>query len=134
MKKQSIFWLIASLFSIVLMIGCKTQTQYIPVESVKLEYRDKNVKEYITMRDSVIITKNGDTLKIRETSFVNRYYAVHDSIYINDTIRVPVIVPSEPIIINKLAWWQTALIWTGAITLILIVAIVAYKIKKPPSF
>lgn len=133
MKKQSIYWLIASLFSMLLMIGCKSNPQYIPVESVKLEFRDRLVKDYIHTRDSVIISKNGDTLKIRETSFVDRYYAVHDSIFINDTIRVPVIVPGETIYINKLAWWQTALIWTGAITLILIIAIVAYKIKKPPS-
>lgn len=92
MIKTIAFLFVLCLF--LMMIGCKTpQPQYIPVESVKFEYRDRFIKDSIHTRDSVIVTKNGDTLKIRETRYVYSVKTVHDSIHINDTIRVPVIVP-----------------------------------------
>ncbi len=85
------------------MCGCKT-TQYVPVETVRTEYRDRVNTEYVV--DSVVdnhyVYIKGDTVIDWRDRVKWRDREVHDSIYINktDTIRVP--YPVE----RKLSRWE----------------------------
>ena len=55
---------------------------------------------------------------------------IHDSIFIQDTIKVP--YPVEVIVkVNELHWWQESLMWFGVGALILIVMrLIKSRIKK----
>lgn len=88
-----------------LLTGCTT-TKYVPVESVKTEYKDK-IKEVHTT-DSVVDTRfvyvKGDTLIDYRDRVKWRDRYIHDSLYIerHDSIRVP--YPVE----KPLTKWQQA--------------------------
>ncbi len=114
---------------LLLMVSCKGKTVFVPVESVKTEWRDKYTRDSIYIKDSVRIYQRGDTIFQDRFEKIYKDKHIKDSIYINDTIRVPVLVPSEPVYLNKLHWWQESLIWVGVISLLLIIGVVAYKIK-----
>lgn len=79
------------------MCGCRTQ--YVPVETVRTEYKDRVNTEYVT--DSVTDTRfvfiKGDTVIDYRDRVKWREREVHDSIYINktDTISVPYPVDRE---------------------------------------
>lgn len=82
--------------------GCKTR--YVPVETVRTEYKDK-VKEVHTT-DSVVDTRfvyvNGDTVIDYRDRVKWRKKLVHDSIYIERTDSIPVPYPVE----KPLTRWQ----------------------------
>ena len=118
------------------MCGCRT-TQYVPVETVRTEYRDRVNTEYVT--DSVVNDRfvyiNGDTVFIYKWRDRWRTEIKHDSIYINkiDTISVP--YPVE----RKLTKWENtkmdfggAAIWGlgGALIAIGILGWMARKRRK----
>lgn len=83
-----------------------TRTVYEPVESVRTEYRDREVERLVsdTVHDTRFIWVKGDTVvDIREKERVRRV-EIHDTCYIerNDTIRIP--YPVE----HKLTRWEQA--------------------------
>ena len=58
MKKHTIY-----LITTLLLDFCSCRTpQFIPVESVKTEYRDKILRDSIYLYDSVYVKEKGDTL------------------------------------------------------------------------
>ena len=81
----------------IVMCGCKTQ--FVPMETVKTEYKDIVNTEYVV--DSVVDTRfvfiKGDTVIDYRDRVKWRDRVVHDSININktDTIRVPYPVERE---------------------------------------
>ena len=60
--------------------GCKAKTVYIPVESIKTEYRDKLIKDSIHILDSVFLYSKNDTV------FFNKYQYVYRDKLIRDTM------------------------------------------------
>ena len=77
---------------LVSLCGC-TRTVYTPVESVRTEYRDRDVERVTTdtVRDTRLVWVRGDTVvDIRDRWHRSTEY-IHDTCYIerNDTIRVP---------------------------------------------
>lgn len=96
-------------FLFLMMISCKTKDPkliYVPIESVKTEWRDRFVKDSIHTRDSVIVIKDGDTIKIRETRYVYQKKIVRDSIdkYIGIQIPIPYEV-KETVYVDKTDSW-----------------------------
>lgn len=92
-----------------MMVSCKTKdpkTIYVPVESVKTEWRDRYIKDSIHTKDSVIIIKDGDTIKIRETRYVYQKNVVRDSIdkYVGIKIPIPYEV-KETVYVDKPDSW-----------------------------
>ena len=111
MKQKSVglLWGIVACISIGMLFGCKT-TRYVPVESVRTEYKDRIVAVHDTVRDSVqthnytfqkdsmAMAMSGDTVKIehwhrivRETANAGvkeRLRTVHDTVFVDkaDTI------------------------------------------------
>lgn len=86
-----------------LLTGCTT-TKYVPVESVKTEYKDK-IKEVHTT-DSVVDTRfvyvKGDTIIDYRDRVKWRDRYIHDSLYIERHDSIPAPYPVE----RKLSRWE----------------------------
>lgn len=107
MKKTISALFIVCLF--LMMVSCKTKDPkliYVPVESLKTEWKDRFIKDSIHTRDSVIVIKDGDTIKIRETRYVYQKNIVRDSIdkYIGIQIPIPYEV-KETVYVDKPDSW-----------------------------
>lgn len=114
------------------MCGCKTQ--YVPVESVRTEYKDRVNKEYVidSVTDTRFVYIKGDTVIDWRDRVKWKEREVHDSIYINrtDTIRVP--YPVE----KKLTKWEKAkmdfggIAFGGTAVAALAIAVLVWLVKK----
>ncbi len=82
------------------LLGCKSRIQYVPVESVRTEYKDRLQRDSIYVQDSVYIRDKGDTVFVDRWRYVYRDKQVTDTLLVNDTIRVP--YPIE----KQLTRWQ----------------------------
>jgi len=132
MKNRAILATIA-LF-LCLCYSCKS-VQYVPVESVKTEYRDKIVKDSVYLYDSVYIKEKGDTLIMERYRYLYRDKFVRDSVFINDTIRVPYPVEVVKPVKKRLSGWQNFQVRCGRIAfagvlLLLISFVLKLKTKR----
>lgn len=111
------------IYSIMLIVcfalySCKTQTVYIPVETVKTEYRDIYQRDSIHTLDSVFVDrwKSNDTIYLVKEKYKYLYKdkLIRDSIFINDSIQVayPVETIKE---VNLLKTWQIVLMCLGGL-------------------
>lgn len=110
---------ILAVAGILVLSGCRSKIQYIPVESVRTEYQDRIIRDSIYQQDSVFFAIKGDTVYLEKyrTLYKDRY--LRDSVFVQDTIRVP--YPVEKIYeVNKLRWYQEALMWIGAGALVIL--------------
>ena len=109
-----------------LMLSCKTRyiTQEVPVPiEHTIEHNNVQVqRDTLMMRDSVYHYVMGDTVRIE------RWHTLYNVRV--DTVRVTQVevkeVPVEVKVtelkeVNKLHWWQSALMWLGIIGLLLVV-------------
>jgi len=98
--------------------GCKVKTVYIPVESIKTEYKEKYMRDSIYLHDSVFVErwKSGDTVFLTKEKYKYLYRdkLVRDTICITDSIAVPypVIETKE---VNRLHTWQIMLMVLGGV-------------------
>ena len=83
MKKILFFAMIA-----MLLYSCKSAT-YIPVETTKIDYRDNLIRDSVIRYDSVYVKDKGDTLILERYKYLYKNRIVKDSIFVNDTIRIP---------------------------------------------
>ena len=120
--------IILALISCICLIGCKS-IQYVPVENtiVKTEYKNSVFYDSIYFTDSVYIREKNDTVYIENIKYRYKYALKIDTVVKNDTITNTTIQEVEVIKeVNKLKWWQTALIALGVLSLVYIII----KIKK----
>ena len=140
--KGAIWGLIACAI-ISMLCGCRT-TRYVPVESVRMEYKDRVVAVHDTVRDSVRVSNDvyrHDSVSVMlrgDTVYVERWHtllqsislqnraerskAAHDTLYVNrtDSVRVP--VPVE----RKLTKWERVRLDFGTIAMVTVaMAIIA---------
>lgn len=109
------------------LVGC-TKTVYVPVESVRVEYQDRYLRDSIYRYDSVYFAVKGDTIWLEKYKVLYKDRFFRDSIFIQDTIRVP--YPVDKIVeVNRLRWYQQTLIWIG-IGALLILMIWLIKRKR----
>lgn len=97
----------------ILLNSC-TATKYIevPVDRVKIEYRDRTLIDTLIRNDSVIIRERGDTVFMEKYKYLYRIKEVKDTINITDTITIvqTVEVVKE---VNKIHNWQIILMVLG---------------------
>lgn len=103
-----------------------TRTVYEPVETVRTEYRDREVEKLVadTVHDTRLVWVKGDTVvDIREKEHIRRV-EIHDTCYIerNDTIRVP--YPVE----RRLSKWERTKMDFGGMALGVMAAIVCVAV------
>lgn len=115
------------------LFGCKTKTLYVPVESIKTEYKDRLQRDSIYLYDSVFVEKwkvNDTVFYTKEKyKYLYRDKLVRDSIYITDSIQVPYPV-TEYIEVYKLKSWQHFLIWCGVILILIIISFLGIRYLK----
>ena len=113
--KQSIYIIILLMLAICF-VSCRTQ--YIPVESVRTEYKTRDSIRYdsIYQRDSIYTLIKGDTVYQYRYKYLYRYLTTNrtDTILKNDSIRVP--YPVE----KKLNRWQSIKMELGGWVIIVI--------------
>ncbi|GAB6122259.1 hypothetical protein [Dysgonomonas termitidis] len=115
-KAKALFILIP----VFVLSACRTRTLYIPVESVRTEYRDRLLRDSVHLYDSVFMKMKGDTVWLEKYKYLYRDRLLRDSVFVNDTIRVPYPVEVEKEI-NRMSSFQSFQVWCGRILLLLII-------------
>lgn len=102
-------------------------TKYIevPVDRIKIEYRNSISVDTIYRNDSTIIREKGDTIFLEKYKYIYKVKELKDTVNTTDTITVVNTVETTKEV-NKLHDWQIALMVLGGGTIILI----GYKIIK----
>ena len=112
-----------------LLYSCKS-VKYIPVETTKIEYRDNFVRDSIFRYDSVFIREKGDTLILEKFRYLYKNRIVKDSVFINDTIRVPYPVEVVKQVKAPLTSWLSFQIWCGRLALFALLLACIYAVWK----
>lgn len=99
---------------VLVLISCRAKTVYIPVESVRTEYRDKWLRDSVHLYDSVMVKMQGDTVWLEKYKYLYRDKLVRDSIFVTDTIQVAYPVKGDTEYVNRIYWWQYLLMALGA--------------------
>lgn len=121
MKKTLLLLAILSLFA-----GCKTKTVLVPVEKVKIEYRERLRVDSVYNRDTIQIYKKNDTIYYEKIKWRERFKIDTVSVVKVDSIPYKVEVVKE---VNKLTKWQKLRLNTLNILVLIIAAYLFIKIK-----
>lgn len=127
MMKKHILILLLFIF----ISGCRS-IQYVPVETVKIEYRDRLKIDSIIKYDSVYFDRymKGDTTFIikEKYKYLDKIKIVHDSVFKTDSIPVTVIVEKQ------LSKWEKVKMDTGGwaigVASCLLIILVIYVIRR----
>lgn len=109
-----------------LFVGCKTKTVLVPVERVKIEYRDRLRVDSVYNSDTTFIRKSNDTILVDVIRWRNKYILKTDSIIRIDSIPYPVEVVKE---VNRLTKWQRWRLNALNVLALIVVAYIAIKIR-----
>ena len=123
---KRIFLLIPLLAILSVFTGCKTKTVLVPVDRVKIEYRDRLRVDSVYNRDTVNIYERGDTVYLQTIKWRERFKFDTVSVVRTDSIPYPVEVVTE---VNKLTKWQRWRLNALNIIALVVVAYVAIKIR-----
>lgn len=129
-NKIQIVFIIVLFFLLWLFTSCKSKTIYVPLESVKTEYKDKLIKDSIHILDSVFLYSRNDTVFLNKYRYVYKDKLIKDTINVTDTIRVPYPVKGDTIEVNKLKWYQEACIWFTSLVLVALALYLSIKYRS----
>lgn len=100
---------------ILLLSGC-APTKYVevPVDRIKIEYRDRTLIDTLIRNDSTIIREKGDTVFLEKYKYLYKTKEVRDTVNVTDTITVvqTVEVVKE---VNRVHNWQIILMVLGGV-------------------
>ena len=127
-KKIRLVWTVILLVIpiVFLLTGCKAKTVLVPVEKVKIEYRDRLRIDSVYNRDTVNIYEHGDTVYLQTIKWRERFKFDTVIVVRTDSIPYPVEVVRE---INKLTKWQKFRLNALNILVLIIAAYLFIKIK-----
>ena len=123
--------LVLVMLTILMLSACKTTTKIVevPVEVIKKEYIHDTKIDSVYIRDSVDRWQKGDTLYITKWHTKFKYINKVDTIVKTDSI--PKIVSVEKKVeVNHIYWYQKLLMWLGGITIVLLIIVITYRVKK----
>lgn len=102
------------------------------VEHVKRDsvYIDRLKRDSIYQRDSIYMLIKGDTVYKYEYKYRYRDKLLRDTISISKTDSIPYPVEVPKYVDKKLSWWQSTLLYTGAIAWIVAIIGLAYWTNK----
>ena len=89
-----------------------------PVDKVRIEYRDKVSIDTFIKNDSVVIKEKGDSILIEKIRYVYRIKELKDTIAVTDTITKVNTVTVEKKV-NELKQWQLILMIAGGVGILL---------------
>ena len=116
---------------LVMSIVCSCTTTR-TVERVKRDsvYVDRLKRDSIYQRDSIYMLIKGDTVYKYEYKYLYRDKLLRDTISISKTDSIPYPVEVSKYVDKKLSWWQSTLIYTGAIAWVIAIIGLAYWTNK----
>lgn len=104
------------------------RTQYIPVETIKTEYRTRDSIRHdsIYQQDSVYVTVKGDTVYEYKYKYLYKYQYINrtDTLMKIDSIQIP--YPVE----KQLSKWQSFKLDFGGVAMLVLIMIVIVKLKN----
>lgn len=104
------------------------RTQYIPVETIRTEYRTRDSIRHdsIYQQDSVYVTVKGDTVYEYKYKYLYKYQYVNrtDTLMKTDSIQIP--YPVE----KQLSKWQSFKLDFGGAAMLVLIMIVIVKLKN----
>lgn len=108
------------IMAIMLLLGSCSTTRYVevPVDKVRIEYRDKVSIDTFIKNDSVVIKEKGDSILIEKIRYVYRIKELKDTIAVTDTITKVNTVTVEKKV-NELKQWQLILMIAGGAGILL---------------
>ncbi len=112
-----------------MLYSCKS-VKYIPVETTKIEYRYNRVRDSVVHYDSVYVYDKGDTLILERYKYLYKNRIVKDSIFVNDTIRIPYPVEVVKQIKTPLSSFQNFQIRCGRLVLFALLFVAIYFVWK----
>jgi DNA polymerase sigma len=113
----------------ILLYSCKS-VKYIPVETTKINYRDNLVRDSVIHYDSVYVKDKGDTLILERYKYLYKNRIVKDSVFVNDTIRIPYPVEVVKQIKTPLSSFQNFQILCGRLVLFALLFVAIYFVWK----
>ena len=93
-------------------------------------YVDRLKRDSIYQRDSIYMLIKGDTVYKYEYKYRYRDKMLRDTISISKTDSIPYPVEVTKYVDKKLSWWQSTLLYTGAIAWIVAIIGLAYWTNK----
>lgn len=111
------------------LLSCSVRHQVIPLESSTSSTRESMhyLQDTLHLVDSVILYHEGDTVKLREVHYRDRYIYRRDTLTIRDTVRTEVPVEVEVVReVNRTSSLQKGFMWLGVLAL----ALVLFKLAK----
>ena len=116
---------------LVMSIVCSCTTTK-TVERVKRDsvYVDRLKRDSIYQRDSIYMLIKGDTVYKYEYKYRYRDKLLRDTISISKTDSIPYPVEVPKYVDKNLSWWQSMLLYTGAIAWIVAIIGLAYWTNK----
>lgn len=116
---------------LLLTIGCKPITQIVekPVYITQKEYINNVIVDSIYIKDSTDRYKSNDTVWITKFKYKYVYKMINDTVIVTDSFPVTI---KETIIkeVNKLRWWQKALVYIGIASITFFIIWLIVKLKK----
>lgn len=108
--------------------SCRT-TRYIEVPRTTHDtvWHERHVRDSIFVRDSVIITRSGDTVTVDRWRIRWRDRIIRDTVshVVRDTVTI--VRPAEP---ARLTWWQQTQIYISRVAMALLGLAVIWRIIK----
>ena len=93
-------------------------------------YIDRLKRDSIYQRDSIYIIVKGDTVFKYQYKYSYRDKLLRDTISISKTDSIPYKVEVPKYVDKRLSWWQSTLLYTGAIAWIVAIIGLAYWTNK----
>ena len=84
-------------------------------------YIDRLKRDSIYQRDSIYIIVKGDTVFKYQYKYSYRDKLVRDTVAVVRRDSIPYPVEVSKYVERKLSWWQTTLLWSGALAWLLII-------------
>lgn len=116
-----------------LCISCSTVKyvdREVPIETVRTEYINQLYRDSIFVHDSIDRYISGDTVYQYKYRYIYKYLYRTDTVVKTDSIEVPIEVKTTEIKeVNKLRWYQSALMWAGGLALLVLSFILGKKLR-----
>ncbi|MDU1889523.1 MAG: hypothetical protein E6767_02430 [Dysgonomonas sp.] len=119
-------YIIIAYLLIILFVSCKSKTIYVPIDTVKTEYKDVFRRDSVFMYDSIFVLQKNDTVFYQKYKYLYRDKVIKDSVFVHDSIQVPYPV-TEYKEVNKLSSFQSFQIWCGRIALLLLAGYMIWR-------
>lgn len=116
-----------------LCISCSTVKyvdREVPIETVRTEYINQLYRDSVFVHDSIDRYISGDTVYQYKYRYIYKYLYRTDTVVKTDSIEVPIEVKTTEIKeVNKLRWYQSALMWVGGLALLVLSFILGKKLR-----